>query len=681
MQVRLLLFLLTPLVGSLLSAAAPCETWNLDAKTIFSSSLTDNVQLSADGRSIELASGELVEDDGPAAGYTYEPNVENLGDGVVIKKEFLLTDAAARRATLLIAPGGELQAVINGRDAPLHGPRKVGGYWQAYDFDPAVLRPGLNELVIRGLGKVWIARDEDYSRGSLTRTSHPNRSSKSRDGGKTWNDARLGSGDDLDGEYYVRLFLDRLLPEGRIVTPVIDLGNLRQDAIVPAVGNIGDVEIALEVEQRAGDVVEMYSRRGSTWIVREETWSPWTPLAATSAESPLRFALPRDENSKFRYLQLELRLASGNRIDSPRIRRLSIAAEPQTESRWTEKLRLVESKNPPLVRSSIPFTYEPFDHPKLKRLRTEYKLDEVVGDAGSEMELISRLAAWSAERWEKLGHLGESYPPWDALEILRPHADGGPVGGFCLQFNVVFLQACESFGIPGRIVSISAGDRRSNIRSGHETVELWSNQHEKWIHVDGNTGWCFEDEATGVPLSLLELRERQLAAWEGKNSAPLRLVKLAETRHTWSSLEDWPAFAELRLVPRSNFLEQTSPLPLHQGMRGWFWTGHYVWSDERRPASIYSHRVLKRDDWAPDLNRAEIRLEATSTPGELRVQLDSRTPGLQSYLATIDGHSPRQVEPNFTWRLHPGANRLTVRPRNIAGREGIKTRVALDYTQ
>jgi hypothetical protein len=116
-------------------------------------------------------------------------------------------------------------------------------------------------------------------------------------------------------------------------------------------------------------------------------------------------------------------------------------------------------------------------------------------------------------------------------------------------------------------------------------------------------------------------------------------------------------------------------------MRGWFWTGHYVWSDARQPASvIYSHRVQKRDDWAPVLNRAEIRLQATTAPGELLVQLDSHTPGLDAYLAANNGELPEPVERIFTWRLGAGPNRLTVKPRNLAGRDGAETWIKLNYS-
>jgi hypothetical protein len=393
----------------------------------------------------------------------------------------------------------------------------------------------------------------------------------------------------------------------------------------------------------------------------------------------LQFALDPDSD---RYVQLELRLVAGERRSSPQVKSLSISAEPKIASDWTDRLRIVEAKNPPVTRSSIPFTYEPFGHPRLKQLREEQRLDDVVRGAESELELIARLAAWSSALWSK-GHLGEAYPEWDALAILTPHADGKPVGGFCLQYNLVFLQACESFGIPGRVLSIGAGNHLDKIRGGHEVVELWSNQFKKWIYVDGNAAWYAVDEASGVPLSLLELRERQLAAWRGKTPRPLRVVTLAETRYQWNGLDAWPPFVELRLIPRSNFLDQQYPLPLNQGMRGWFWTGHHVWTDEIEPARpIYSRRVLKRENWEWTLNHAHIHLEPTAKPGELRVHLDSETPGLETYLAALDDQPAKPVESGvFTWRLHPGANRLQVQPRNTAGREGIATSVEVEYAE
>ncbi|MDA1017363.1 MAG: hypothetical protein O3A00_23270 [Planctomycetota bacterium] len=64
---------------------------------------------------------------------------------------------------------------------------------------------------------------------------------------------------------------------------------------------------------------------------------------------------------------------------------------------------------------------------------------------------------------------------------------------FCQQYNIVFLRACESFGLVGRLVSIGPGNMTDRIRGGHESVEVWSNEFLKWIYIDGNTAWYAVD--------------------------------------------------------------------------------------------------------------------------------------------------------------------------------------------
>jgi hypothetical protein len=415
----------------------------------------------------------------------------------------------------------------------------VGQYWQAYEFDPRLLRRGENEVIIAGRGQVWIARDDEYAGGSLTRTKHPNRSARSLDAGKTWSDSQLGDastpplrkggprGGEIDGEYYVRLSLDQHVASGTLVTPVLDAANLDGRAIGPPLESLGGVDIRLNLED-PGDSTgcELRLRSGTTAMPDDRNWSAWSPLKQTAP------GIGRAAELRGRFLQLEIALVTDDPLISPRLRSLQIntAAKPIDDD-WTPRLKLVAEENPPLVRSSIPFVHEDSRHPLLVQLRRVYKLDDVVRGAETEFDLITRLAAWSSQRWPKLGHLGEDYPPWNALEILKPHADGTPVGGFCQQFNVVFLQACQSFGIPGRVVSIGPGNLTDRIRGGHEAVEVWSNDYAKWVYVDGNAAWYIADGETGVPLSLWELRQEQLHAFAARPARPVRLVKLAETRY------------------------------------------------------------------------------------------------------------------------------------------------------
>jgi len=128
--------------------SATADTLQLDARDLFAKSVTENVRLADDAGVIELERDELFEDDGPAAGYSYKPNEEKLSATIWIKKDFVLADARAWKATLLVGPGGELQGTVNGQTVKLQGAKKVGQYWQGYDV-PVELLKGVAKRVIK----------------------------------------------------------------------------------------------------------------------------------------------------------------------------------------------------------------------------------------------------------------------------------------------------------------------------------------------------------------------------------------------------------------------------------------------------------------------------------------------------------------------------------------------------
>ena len=156
---------------------------------------------------------------------------------------------------------------------------------------------------------------------------------------------------------------------------------------------------------------------------------------------------------------------------------------------------------------------------------------------------------------------------------------------------------------------------------------------------------------------------------------------LAETRPAWGGLTDNPPFAELKMIPRSNLLAQPYPVPLNQGMKGWPWPGHAVWTEPHAPPSeLYDYRITAKNNWDWTLNETEVRLLATTVPGEVQVQLDTVTPGFTNYEATFDAAGPTPVESNFVWQLHAGKNQLVVQSRNETG-PGIPTVVVIERTE
>lgn len=649
--------------------AGGVDTIRFTAATVFEQAVGEHVRLSDDGADLILEWGELIEDDGPASGYSYRPHVDDLAAGARARKDLVIPNPEAAGALLLVGSASPLQIAVNGRDLPAGNDSALPQYGRSYILDPGVLVRGRNEVVLRGMGKLAIARADEYAAGSPDGRGHPNRSARSSDGGKTWDYDHLGVDGSIDGEYYVRLWLNHFRPQGKVTLGVIDLGNPAGLAVAPPVAAAGPVRVRLDAACGRRGRVGLRARSGTTYVPGEASWTAWQSLD----EKGRRYWLPAG-----RYAQLEITLATDNPLDTPRVHELAIECAARDPA-WTGTLRVTGSRNETIVRSGVPFAYEPLDHPRLAQFRRDHRLDGVVKGAADELEEVQRLAAWCSRQWTQ-GHITTVYPPFDAFEILKPHADGTPVGGFCQQYNIVLLQACLSLGIIARNVSIGPGSRFDLIRGGHEVAEVWSNRYRKWVFADGQIAWRFLDAATGVPLSALDLHDRQMVKWGGGEPAPVRCVPPTGGRtRTWAGLSDWPPFAELRMIPRNNYFQQAGPLPLNQGMSDWFWTGHWVWTGGPQPARLlYGNRLTRRGDWEWTLNQAHYELEATDRAGEVRVHLDTQTPGFKTFVARIDGAEARPVAPVFIWALHGGMNTLEVWPRNLLDRDGIVSRAVIE---
>ena len=190
------------LVGLQLHPLAGASTWQMDAPELFNQSVTRDLRLSETTHEIELGFGELIEDDGPASGHSYQKpeNREEVTAQTWIKKELLIPNPQARAASLVVLSGEPFEAIING--SPQHFGENQSGrqLYQVYAFDPKLLRAGRNEFILRNSGRLMIARDDEFALGSRTRTRHPNRSARSTDAGKTWDYDHLGPDGKLDGE-------------------------------------------------------------------------------------------------------------------------------------------------------------------------------------------------------------------------------------------------------------------------------------------------------------------------------------------------------------------------------------------------------------------------------------------------------------------------------------------------
>ena len=165
--------------------------------------------------------------------------------------------------------------------------------------------------------------------------------------------------------------------------------------------------------------------------------------------------------------------------------------EPPRKTKTTNPMRVPLFVNPKNVRyeSRFQFTFDPME--ALKEYRRTEKLDTVIQGNTSEFEKILALLHWTRKQWEP--GRPDPYPPINAQIILQ-EIRAGRTGGFCAQYNYVFVQALQSFGIKARYVTIQ----------NHEVTEAWVKDLQKWVCFDPLFDAYYTDRR-GHPLSVYEI--------------------------------------------------------------------------------------------------------------------------------------------------------------------------------
>ena len=200
--------------------------------------------------------------------------------------------------------GGDLQVEVNGKRQKLGAPKKIFfKEWQAYNIDPAVLKAGVNDIVIWGTGMVRIARADD------SYVELPHRSARSADGGKSWSVDGLGPAGNIAGEYYVRLYLEHFVSSGAILLPVMDVANQEGKPLAPPIIAPGPLRVSVAGAPDSQSGVTLRVRSGTSYVPSAETWSEWMPL---DRDGTLK--APRG-----RFVQVEAILATADPLGTPRL--------------------------------------------------------------------------------------------------------------------------------------------------------------------------------------------------------------------------------------------------------------------------------------------------------------------------------------------------------------------------
>lgn len=686
------------------------------------------VHLKFDGKkdAIGLDDRVLIEDDapgnGPPEGFDVKEMAwfEKLVPGIKIKKEIML-DAPGALAGYLMIDGVEHE----NNETPLHlsingvtfdrlatkyvYPRAEHFYlvnennyftdnWLVVEIPPGALKAGKNDIVLwaddaEAAWQVVVAAESEFTRGSLTRQHHPNRSAKSRDDGATWDYDKLGWKDALDGEYAIRLSLDRYAPAGTYVSPVIDLAE--EPAAAAHIKRLLTIErstVSWNIERPEGSAAIVSVRTGTTPVPSAGDWSKPQKVNGDT------MTLTRPAG---RYLQFTVEMTTSEPLATPVLKGVGVETVFRSNPAKTNIVtHITDMTNGTVVRPSYPFTHE--DFMAMKTFRERFKLDELTAGCLTEFEKQLALLRFAYEiPIDRFDPYHWSYIDVPVLkldengEVMRQkNYEGRRRDKHCLFSNFTLMGACIAMGYPARYVNLQTEGRMH----AHEVIEVWSNDFGKWVFMDATRDYYCYDPETGIPLSLTEINERiapvipRVTDWYDPiwKQTPDYSVYLktaigfreGDNKFEVKDVKHGPHLlmlkGQLHQVLRSDFATHPEIVP-------WRVSGHWAgnqfmgWYSETFPRKReYAITTSRTQDFNPPLNQAELTLSETAHPGVLRIDIDTATPWFDAFVISTDGSKMLDMKgASFEWPLHEGLNKLSVRAKNNVGVMGPESTVVV----
>jgi hypothetical protein len=154
-------------------------------------------------------------------------------------------------------------------------------------------------------------------------------------------------------------------------------------------------------------------------------------------------------------------------------------------------------------KSAYEFRYEkqPEKNAFLKKLRSEYKLDEVVKGAKNDTEKALKMMNWVHNQWKHNGSNQPSKP--DALTILQEAKDGKLFR--CVEYGIVTASALNAVCLISRVLALKTKDvETTESGAGHVVLETYLNDLGKWVILDGQ--WDAMPVLKGRPLNAAEFQ-------------------------------------------------------------------------------------------------------------------------------------------------------------------------------
>jgi hypothetical protein len=316
------------------------------------------------------------------------------------------------------------------------------------------------------------------------------------------------------------------------------------------------------------------------------------------------------------------------------------------------------------------FKFDSFDNPKLKELREQYRLDEVVAPGKDEFERQVLLMDWTHRQFTRFGR--PSTNCHGALAILGAVGDGHTF--FCAHYAEVLVSAAASLGWVDRSLALRRhqGVNKNGGSTEHSVTEMWSNQHRKWVMFDPTSKMVLE--TNGVPLNAWEIRQE----WFYRGGTNLVFVVGKERKRYRKSdlpivLGYFSGFGELTVDPdepdKYGFIGYIPNTDLMNA--GYDYAKMFITKDALCDGTKWHVRTLPAnpaaDSYFP-MGQAALSLRAEG--GSIRVALKTLTPNFKRYEVRVDGGEWKTTGEDFIWPVHMDSNRLEARTVNQFGVTG-----------
>jgi hypothetical protein len=322
--------------------------------------------------------------------------------------------------------------------------------------------------------------------------------------------------------------------------------------------------------------------------------------------------------------------------------------------------------------------------PLVKRLRTEYRLDDIVEGETDEFRKLLKLRHWVHSRW----HIDNDQTfNGDVFAILERAKAGA--GFNCTHAMKVQHAVMTAMGFVVRDLGVQCNTEEYPDGFHHGVNEVWSNDHARWVLMDGEYDFHFERD--GRPLSALEAHEaarrdggRGVVKVQGPGRTPVPMQGRGfpftsvigywwVSYHVRQNTFTQPRGTDSRLVVFDNDAFRQTTWLRKRGdnvlRKHWAYDAKaFVPTGDRRQI-----------EWTPGVPALDGR---RASAGELEVEVRSATPNLAAYEVRLNGGPARDVaDGRVRWKLAAGENTLAVRARNAFGVLGPAVTATVSYTK